>query len=168
VRLFVAVWPPAEAVEAVAALDRPLIDGLRWTTPDQWHATLRFLGTVDDPAPVVADLHVGLAEQSAVRVCLGPHLGRFGRRVLHVPVSGLEDLVTSVGAVSVGEQDRDYHGHLTLARARERRGVDLRVFDGIACGPVEWNVDEVTLVRSHLSHTGARYEIIDRVALTPT
>ncbi len=27
-----------------AALDRPHVEGLRWTTGDQWHVTLRFLG----------------------------------------------------------------------------------------------------------------------------
>jgi 2'-5' RNA ligase len=93
---------------------------------------------------------------------MGPALGRFGRRVLHVPVSGLEAVATAVGEPS---DDRPFHGHLTLARARERRGVDLRPFDGVACGPVEWTVDEVTLVRSHLGRGGARYEVVQRARL---
>ena len=55
-RLFVAAWPPADVVEALRGLDRPVVTGMRWTTADQWHVTLRFLGDVDDPAPVVAAL----------------------------------------------------------------------------------------------------------------
>src|SRR5438477_4822491 len=96
VRLFVAVWPPAEAVDAVAALARPPVDGLRWTTPDQWHVTLRFIGSVDDPAPVIAALRGPVAALSPASVRMGPVLGRFGRRVLHVPVDGLVDVAGTV------------------------------------------------------------------------
>ncbi|MCU1463066.1 MAG: 2-5 ligase [Acidimicrobiales bacterium] len=174
-RLFVAVWPPAEAVDAVAKVDRPAVDGLRWTTPDQWHVTMRFLGNVDDPAPVVASLRDRVRPLAPVGVRMGPSLGRFGRRVLHVPVSGLESAAAAVAAAvtdaavvspDVGrDDDRPFHGHLTLARARDRGGVDLRPFDGVVCGPVDWTVDEVTLVRSHLGRGGARYEIVDAVRM---
>jgi 2'-5' RNA ligase len=164
-RLFVAAWPPAPAVEAVAAVDRPEVDGLRWTTPDQWHVTLRFLGGVDDPAPAVAEFHAQLAGPEPVPpavVRMGPALGRFGHRVLHVPVTGLERVAA---AVADPADDRPFHGHLTLGRARDRRGVDLRPFVGLPCGPVEWVADEVTLVQSHLGRGGARYEVIERVTL---
>jgi 2'-5' RNA ligase len=166
-RLFVAVWPPASAADAVAALDRPLVDGLRWTTPDQWHVTLRFLGDVDEPAPVVAELRARVRSDapspvSAPTVRMGPVTGRFGHRVLHVPVSGLDRVAA---AVADPTDDQPFRGHVTLARARDRRGVDLRPFAGLACGPVEWIADEVTLVQSHLGRGGARYEIIERVTL---
>ena len=47
-RLFVAAVPPAAVLDQIAELTRPEIEGLRWTTRDQWHATLRFLGRVSD------------------------------------------------------------------------------------------------------------------------
>ena len=46
-RLFVAVWPPPEVLDLVAEIDRPALAGVRWTTRDQWHVTLRFLGRMD-------------------------------------------------------------------------------------------------------------------------
>ena len=46
-RLFVAVWPPPEVLDLVAEMDRPALAGVRWTTRDQWHVTLRFLGRMD-------------------------------------------------------------------------------------------------------------------------
>ena len=46
-RLFVAVWPTPAVVEELGALPRPAAPGLRWTTADQWHVTLRFLGDAD-------------------------------------------------------------------------------------------------------------------------
>ena len=88
-RLFVAVWPPDPVLDAVAGLDRPPIAGLRWTTRDQWHVTLRFLGPVEDAAPAALALR-GLVEAGVapVEAVLGAAVGRFGNRVLHVPVGG--------------------------------------------------------------------------------
>ena len=51
-RLFVAVWPPPEVLDVLAALPRTERPGVRWTTRDQWHVTLRFLGMAD-PAEAV-------------------------------------------------------------------------------------------------------------------
>ena len=51
-RLFVAVWPPVDVVERLSELPRPAVDGVRWTTPDQWHVTIRFLGEVADHTSV--------------------------------------------------------------------------------------------------------------------
>ncbi|MER3453020.1 MAG: RNA 2',3'-cyclic phosphodiesterase, partial [Acidimicrobiia bacterium] len=50
-RLFVAVWPPEEVLDVVAKLPRPGVVGLRWTSREQWHVTLRFFGSVPEPAP---------------------------------------------------------------------------------------------------------------------
>src|SRR5438445_10975988 len=46
-RLFVAVWLPEHVLDLVAALPRPDVEGLRWTSRDQWHVTLRFFGNVE-------------------------------------------------------------------------------------------------------------------------
>ena len=46
-RLFVAVWPPASLTDQLRGLARPQQTGLRWTTEDQWHVTLRFFGGVE-------------------------------------------------------------------------------------------------------------------------
>lgn len=116
--MFVAVWPPREVVEALAALPRPGVPGLRWTRPDQWHATLRFLGSVEEQEARQA---FGRIQAGApVEVIAGPETGRFGRRVLHVPVDGLEGLAASVVAATAGVgqpvEHRPFSGHLTLAR----------------------------------------------------
>ncbi|HEX2192907.1 MAG TPA: RNA 2',3'-cyclic phosphodiesterase [Acidimicrobiales bacterium] len=165
-RLFVAVAPPDQVLERVAALARPDVAGLRWTSRAQWHVTLRFLGRVDDVAAAARAL-------AAVRVppaeaCLGPAVGRFGARVLHVPVGGLDEVAAAVVAATahVGEppEDRPFTGHLTLARVARGAKVDLRALAG---QPIEgsWPVEEVWLMESLLSPKGARYETIERVAL---
>jgi 2'-5' RNA ligase len=165
-RLFVAVWPADEVLSLIAALPRPEVEGLRWTTRDQWHVTLRFFGSVELSDAAEALRSVSAPSTTAV---LGPETGRFGKGVLHVPVSGLDGVATAVvrATEKVGKppEPRPFKGHLTLARARDRRrGVDLRPFVGTPVSAT-WPVSEVCLVESHLSPKGANYEVVESVSL---
>lgn len=156
VRLFVAVRPPDNVLDALAGLRRPERAGVRWTTRPQWHLTLRFLGEVDDPAPVVAALDA--ARPAACVAAVGPRVMGLGRGVVVVPVGGIEDLAAAVVAATSGfgapPEPRPFRGHLTLARARRGSVRDL-VGEPI---DLEFPVDEVRLVHSHLGPDGARYE----------
>ena len=153
-------------VATLAGLDRPDLPGLRWTGPDQWHVTLRFLGDADEGTARAAFRRIHTA--APVTAELGPATGRFGRRVLHVPVAGLQGLATATvaatGEVGAAPDHRPFAGHVTLARARERRGVDLRGLAGVAVTG-RWAVGELTLVASRLGRGPARYEVVERLAL---
>ncbi|MDQ1396854.1 MAG: hypothetical protein QOG64_2113 [Acidimicrobiaceae bacterium] len=148
-------------------MGRPEVPGLRWTTPDQWHTTLRFLGSVADPAPALATLAAleGLGGAAAV-ARLGPAVGRFADRVLHVAVAGLDRLATAVIAATAGigqpPEDRPFFGHITLARPQGRSRVRLQPLTGGELSG-SWPVSEVTLVASTTHSLGARYEILGRV-----
>ena len=172
-RLFLAVWPPADIVASLAALPRPETAELRWTTPDQWHVTLRFLGEVgpDAAAEVSRLVAGGLGSVGPVEAHLGPSTARFGRRVLHVPVSGLDALAAATVAATAGigrsPDHRPFAGHVTLARARHPRGVELRPLAG---APVagHWVVSEIAVEASRLGAgpgRSARYEVLDVLAL---
>ncbi len=171
-RLFVAVWPPDDVLDQVAAIDRPAVAGLRWTEREQWHVTLRFLGPVPDPGGVVSALE-GLEAPAAV-ARLGPRVDRFGHRILHVPVGGLEAIAAGVVRATAGVQnrhgrppdDRPFRGHLTLARATKDAPVDLRTHAGAPLAG-QWDVADVCLVESHPTPGGARYEVVDRFDLSP-
>ena len=110
-------------------------------------------------------LRVGPAE-----AVLGPSVGRFGQRVLHVPVTGVEEVARDVVRLTAGlgkpPEDRPFAGHVTLARAAGRRGprVDLRPLCG---GPVSarWPLTDVVLFESHLHPHGASYEEVARFPL---
>jgi 2'-5' RNA ligase len=165
-RLFVAVWPPDEVLDLIATLPRPDVEGLRWTTRDQWHLTLRFFGQVELDAAASALRGLVAAPATAV---LGPETARFGRRVLHAPVDGLELVAAAVvgatGEIGRPPEPRSFNGHVTLARARDRRrGVDLRSLTGTPISAT-WPVTEVCLVESHLHPHGANYEVVETVSL---
>jgi RNA 2',3'-cyclic 3'-phosphodiesterase len=152
VRLFIAVWPPDEIVDRLRALARPEHPEVRWTLPEQWHVTLRFLGEVDAAPPLPSSW-------PAAEAVLGPVSRRLDRHVLAVPVAGLDGLAAAVAVAGEGDRRR-FTGHLTLARARGRASIP----PSLAGAPVEgrWPVDEVTMVRSHLGRGPARYEILER------
>ncbi len=167
-RLFVAVWPPADVLDAIEALDRPARQGVRWTGRDQWHVTLRFLGRVDDVDSVTGPL-AGVCSLAAPVAVAGPLTGLLGSSIVMLPVSGLDDLAAAVVALtaSVGEPppSRPFTGHLTLARARDRsRRVKVADLAGAALSAA-WPVSEVTLVASDLHPSGARYEVVGRFPL---
>jgi len=164
VRLFVAVWPPADVLDAVAALARPDVPGLRWTTPDQRRSTPRCLGECDlDQATAAFDR----IDATAAEATMGPTTGRFGRRILHVPVDGLlsQAVATVAATAGVGEppDPRPFAGHLTLARSR-RGDTDLRPFTGLPLAG-QWRAHELTLVASTLHPHGARYETVASLPL---
>ena len=160
-RLFVAVWPPPDVVEQLAALPRYPLAGARWTTERQWHVTLRFLGPAELRTAVAALDGLDAPRCTAV---LGPGPQRLGPSVLMVPVAGLDDLAVAVdrAMARIGRPPpHPYRGHLTLARARN--GALPRLDASIVA---EWVVDRVALVESQLHPAGARYETLHERVLT--
>lgn len=161
-RLFVAVWPPDDVVARLAALPREERPGVRWTTPDQWHVTLRFLGRADVDDAIAA---LGSLEATVAEAVLGPRPGRLGRGIFMLPVAGLDDLAGAVRrcTATVGDppDPRPFQGHLTLARLKGAPACGLT--DALVSA--RWPVTAVALVESHLSSQGARYETLHEVAL---
>ncbi|HZU79824.1 MAG TPA: RNA 2',3'-cyclic phosphodiesterase [Acidimicrobiales bacterium] len=155
-RLFAAVPVPDEVADLLAGLARPDTEGLRWTTREQWHVTLRFFGDQPDPEPIRALLPTVAPGTVAA---LGPVTAWFpGRRVLQIPVTGLEALAADVRAATARwarPDEEPYRGHLTLARSRRRPGPTALAGAAVAAA---WPVDSVGLYRSTTAPTGARYE----------
>jgi RNA 2',3'-cyclic 3'-phosphodiesterase len=165
-RLFVGVRPPDEVLDLIADLPRRAQAGLRWTTRDQWHVTLRFLGEVEDPTVVVDALDgVDARGFAACEAAVGPVIETLSRQVVALPVAGLNDLAAAVidatHALGRPPEDRPFRGHLTLARlARSARGSARRHAGGIVGRPLSarFTVSDVRVIRSHLGRGGARYE----------
>jgi 2'-5' RNA ligase len=170
-RLFVAVWPPAPLIEELRQLDRIVRPGLRWTTEDQWHVTMRFLGEISatEQETAGAALNAVAAASGPVAATAGPTPRRLGSGVWALPVDGLDGLAGRVEAATGGigrspRGRRPFHGHLTLARGRAPAALAGLAQPRVAA---RWAVEELTLVRSELHPAGARYQVMGRWALGP-
>ncbi len=183
-RLFIAIVPPAHAVdelEAAAAPLRPAWPQLRWTSHDAWHVTLAFLGEVDEAA---ADRLMPRLERAAGRhksLSLafggaGAFPGSARARVFWTGLQGdrraLAALSRSVAAnarrVGIPQPDegRPFRPHLTLARCRAPADVHTLVTALSDYAGTPWTVERIHLIRSHLG-PGAhpRYESLGSWAL---
>jgi 2'-5' RNA ligase len=160
-RLFFALWPGDDLRSALAPRIRALQpEGVgRPQRPDQWHATLEFLGSV--PASRVA-----VAREAAEQVRAEPceivfDAVEYWRRpevlclVARVLPPALDALVTQLraGLAARGfEPDsRPFHAHLTLAR-KVHAPVAVVPFQ-----PLPWPVADFALVESITDRSGSVY-----------
>lgn len=179
-RLFVGIPVSPEAMERLATLrlrQADARDGLRWSTPEQWHLTLRFFGEVEERA--IGDLISALsdlASPSAELTMTG--LGLFANKgILYAefaPSASLESLQRQVNGLAVAGEpasgSRPFHPHVTLARAKGREGqASLRRFSTPALpslgASVQWQAREMLLYRSELQPAGAVYTVLARFVL---
>lgn len=182
-RLFVAVYPPAAALDHLgAAVDRLEIAraaergvNARLAVRDLWHVTLTFLGDVPDEragrAADALDRAVATVEKPPVLRVAGA--GRFGRGRFTVLWTGLRGDIPELAALSrtlrrelrrlrLPYDDKPLRPHLTLARPGDRLpgeaiAADLAALSGYE-GP-EWTVDSARLVRSYPGPR-PRYEVL--------
>jgi RNA 2',3'-cyclic 3'-phosphodiesterase len=172
------VGPDARTRQRLAGLDLGPADGLRVLGPDEWHVTLRFLGTVDDrripELTAAVDAAVaGVAGAAPVVGTVGPATAWFtGARVLQIPVGGLDALAGAVHAATApivpgrGRREHPFTGHLTVARSTGV-GPDDAARDRVAGVPFasSFTVDAVDLVRSVRTDAGARYRVVSRIVV---
>ena len=138
VRSFVAVLLPdgvRARLAATVAEIRPKAPTLAWVRADNLHLTLRFLGAVEPAALARAEeaMRVTALARTPFTIELGG-LGSFPacgapRVVWAGVVAGGEGLAelhaaldVALGARDMPGEGRAFHAHVTLARARERRG----------------------------------------------
>ncbi|WP_090769540.1 RNA 2',3'-cyclic phosphodiesterase [Nonomuraea maritima] len=185
-RLFAALVPPDEVLDEIAQAIAPhvgQVPGLRWPDRATWHITLGFFGEV--PESVLPELETRLARAVHRHSTLDLAFQSFGgfssarrARVFWVgltgdPVTRLADSVRAgarrAGAVQTDE--KRFHAHLTLARAKTE--TDLRplveALTDFSGSP--WRAEAVHLVRSHTpsrTRPEMRYESLAEWSLAPS
>jgi 2'-5' RNA ligase len=132
-RCFVAVWPTPDVVDALEALPRPALDGLRWSARQQWHVTLRFFGDLGTQEVTEASAAVARAAADAREPPLaqgGPGTRFLGPGLLVWPVEGLGQVASALdgltAAIGTPPPSRSFYGHITLARGRRGLGPSPR------------------------------------------
>jgi RNA 2',3'-cyclic 3'-phosphodiesterase len=181
IRLFVAVSLPSALLEsiddAVASL-RSKLTNARWTRKEAQHLTMKFLGwTPADRLKEVAHVCEMVAASHQPATITLTRLGAFPSerrvRVLWMGVDDPTSLLTELAAdldeayepLGFAAEGRAYTPHLTLARFK--LPVPLKSgFPDVAAPPHDpVPVERIELFRSHLSPTGARYEVMESFPL---
>jgi RNA 2',3'-cyclic 3'-phosphodiesterase len=167
VRLFVAITPPAVALNELDAAMEPFRlgwPGLRWTKPESWHITLAFLGEVDEAK--VEGLYPQLARAANRHAGLGLSTAGGGAfpsapraTVVWTGLQGDREALSEVagtvtdGAREAGVQPEDgprFRPHITVARLREPGDVTGLVTAMKSYTGPRWQADAIHLIRSHL------------------
>ncbi|HLA68316.1 MAG TPA: RNA 2',3'-cyclic phosphodiesterase [Bacteroidota bacterium] len=182
IRCFVAVETPSEVLQRIAALIADLqsvSSDVKWEHTEKLHITVKFLGTMNE-----SDVHV------LIRV-LKEKIRMFSRfdykyegigafpdlerpRVYWIGTSKNHSLVqlhTSVEEVtqslSVANDDRPFHPHVTIGRVKDLRGINLLTarVKTLTFEPVDARCSDVLIMKSDLHPTGSRYSILSRIPL---
>jgi 2'-5' RNA ligase len=178
VRLFIAFDMPAEILGALAAAVEPFRDrvpGARWTRPEGWHVTLKFLGATwprllewvrSGVAGVAAAASPVTTRLSELGAFPSPTRARVLWAGLEDPAGALADLARALDeslAAHFHPEKRPYTPHLTVARLNPPSDVRRAAPDLLSL-PVRSDsflVDRVVLYRSLLSPRGATYQPLE-------
>jgi len=191
-RLFMAIEPPADAVEHLddfLAVRRSSGPELRWSPPAQWHLTLAFMGSapdrvVDDVVDAVAAVASRAAPVALAVVGGGCFPDVTRAKVLWAGVEGAGAAASGGGAEALGRLARGmrtacsvagaspeggpFVPHLTLGRFSRAEDATrwLRVLSTYA-GP-SFVAADIAVVASHLPRERghrARHEVLARLPL---
>lgn len=183
-RLFVAIALPDAVKDRICDLQGGL-DGASWVDPDTLHITLRFVGEVD--RGVADDLEAALSMIRAPAFDLDLHgFGYFERkgrpRSLWLGVAPDEALCRlrerveqAAKRAGLAPEGRRFKPHVTIARLRGHspREVSQWIASNAPFSLPPYKlppvpVREITLYRSHLGRSGARYEVEAIYPLLPS
>jgi 2'-5' RNA ligase len=183
-RLFIAVFPPADvqraAAETIEAIRRPG-DAVSWVKPDNLHYTMRFIGEVgEDGARRIAE---AARQAAASRPAFDAVLGGAGAfpnprhaRVLWLGMTaGAAELVALAEALETAlerrgfePEGRRFSPHLTLGRVRDPQEdwtPRLAAAPSIDAARARFRVDRLCVVESRLNPKGSIYTIREAAPL---
>jgi len=180
-RLFIAIEIPDEVLSSLAGIQTRLKQQappqtVRWVNADGIHLTLKFLG--DTPAIKRASLEKALTEAVKGHAPFALTTGTLGcfpntkqPRVIWVSIQNdtdalkaLRDAVEEhIAPLGYPTEDRPFSPHLTLGRVhRDARRNDVQqlgelIASATVASTHEWQVTDVSLIRSELRPSGAVY-----------
>ncbi len=169
IRLFVALEIP-EQVRSSLFLLQGGVPGARWSNPEQYHLTLRFIGEVDEA--VAGDIDDILSSISAPRFTLElAGVGKFGGKLPRALWAGVrpsaellhlqKKIETAMQRLGHAAEERKFTPHVTLARLRNsppEKVMDFVAHHGLfASGAFE--VNSFALFSSLLGSAGAVYNV---------
>ncbi|MBN2644419.1 MAG: RNA 2',3'-cyclic phosphodiesterase [Desulfuromonadaceae bacterium] len=177
-RLFLAINLDGPTTRILASCQQPLRQcaEARLSFPGHFHLTLKFLGDVEPaqlPLLRQALSPIRFAPFRLSLAALGSFPGRGKPRVIWIGVSPwapLNALQQQIETQLSGlfPADASFHPHLTLARIKQLNNRAALNKALQQCPPINHRIEvqELSLLRSHLERSGARYETLLTIPAT--
>jgi 2'-5' RNA ligase len=169
IRLFVALSLP-ETVKRQLAMLQGGVPGARWSTDEQLHLTLRFIGEVDEGQARDIDETLSTIEHSVFPLELAG-VGEFGGKNPHMLWAGTRPneklmnlqrkIETALQRLGLAPESRKYTPHVTVARLRGTPMAKLREFLSAHAlfSSLEFRIENFALYSSQLSSHGSIYRV---------
>jgi 2'-5' RNA ligase len=187
-RLFIAVATPDAVKSEIAKAQNELRqtlpeDAVRWTRPEHFHLTLRFLGNVtaeriDALSEKLRDAcrEIAFMNVRAERIGFFPERGF--PRVIWVSVCDEQQqlaqlhgvIQTSTTEFTSEPAENEFAGHITLGRAKKIRRREADTLAGLATRMSQrsfggWPVKSIELLKSDLLPDGAHHTVLTTIPL---
>lgn len=180
-RLFTGIAIPDETRSLVEAWVHPLREDfpqLRWSSPEQWHVTLQFLGETNEAhyTCIVEQMREVSASAAKIELSDPGFFDRAGVFLIAVrPTSSLLTLhdrtAERLRVCGFEPEARAYNPHITLARRKGRSEspdfvkLQKRMRGQLVFESLTFAAKEFLLYQSTTGPAGARYEVRERFPL---
>jgi RNA 2',3'-cyclic 3'-phosphodiesterase len=169
-RLFLALDLPEIIKEKLHSLKDTRLNGARWTSPEQWHITLHFIGESEEEPVREALEKVKAASFSLQLRGVGTFPERGKPNVLWLGIiapPALKTLHQATGealkTTGFAPENRPYSPHLTLARFKEtkpdREALDNYRQQHASFETESFSIRHFSLYQSDLTQSGAVYTV---------
>ena len=188
IRAFIAIELPNEVKASLSTLLNKIKPGheraVKWVDPKSIHLTLKFLGNIPENKVVditksITNATTDIQPFSLIMQDLGAFPNLRSPRVAWVGVGGdVESVIKmhrnidrAIAPLGFHPEKRDFSPHLTLGRVRdkatykERSDLGKTIESTKMKNPTPFSVNQVSLMQSTLTRSGAIYDQIATIAL---
>ncbi len=185
IRTFIAFGTPLPIREAMTALQAELRASeadVRWESPEKFHATIKFLGDVEEAGlpGVLDDARSACASSPPFSVSyegLGAFPALRHPRVVWIGCVNEDGVLGRIkdaldaGLLARGfpVEERAFHPHVTLGRVRSPRGLHnlTPILEKLTFEPRTGIISEILVMKSLLRPQGAEYSVVTSIHLQP-
>ena len=179
-RLFVAIIIPVDVTINLLNVCRKLADTpieFKWERPEKVHLTIKFIGEVEERFVSKIAQELNFIRNYSSFIFNVARFGFFFRngepRILWAGLKTdesihklVEELNIRLSIFSVPVEKRNFEPHLTLLRIKKNPGNEfINIFKEHSFEDMTFKSNQIKLIKSGLSHSGARYSDIKKYDL---
>lgn len=183
IRTFIAIETPAPIRKDILGLQYRLKQSgadVRWEAEDKFHATVKFLGDVDETLlPAVFAKIESVALQHRACEIVFESLGCFpdskSPRVVWVGCTDIDRKIGALKSMLDNElrvlgfeiESRPFRPHITLGRVKSQKGIEhlISILENLTFEPHASVVNDIVVMKSVLKPKGSEYSVLRTIQL---